>query len=101
MKLIIFMLAFVLSLVGCGAAVQPKARVEYIFVKVPKELTKKVPITAPPEPVYYSTLPWNSQEGTLIDLIQKHTKTIGVCNARIQSIEDWSVEQSGIYGPAP
>lgn len=106
MKLIISMLVLLLSCVGCGHT-PPKESIKYIFVSVPKEMTKRVSLTPPPNPVYYSALPWNtlnganSQEGELIALIQKHTTTIGVCNARIQSIENWSTNQAVIYNTVP
>lgn len=100
MKPIIAMLLLVLSLIGCNT-VPPAEKTVFKFIAVPKELTQKVPITAPPVPESYSVLTWDQKEEILTDLIQKHTESIGVCNARIGGVDSWSAMQSKIYAPTP
>lgn len=102
MKAILTALILAVLLSGCGLfkTKPPVDRIVYKFIRVPVELTGKVNITAPPEPVFYSKLPWNDQEALLIGLIQNHTRSIGVCNARLVGIGTWSVKQLNIYEPA-
>lgn len=82
---------------GCSTKpVVGKATV-FQFIKVPKELTKKVYLSRPPEPESYSLQVWTIQEGMLMDLIQNRTTEIGVCNARLSGIADWSDKEAIIY----
>lgn len=99
----LLLLAVLVSLLsGCGLFTRqpPQERVVYKFIRVPTELTQKVAITAPPEPVFYSKLPWDKQEELLMGLIQEHTKSIGTCNARLFGVDSWSGKQLKIYEPA-
>src|SRR4051794_26085915 len=86
-------------LAGCATPPEPQERITYRFVRVPMEMTEKVAVKAPPDPVYYSQLPWDKQEALLMDLIQSQTTALGVCNIRLGGISKWSDRQALIYGP--
>lgn len=101
MKAFLIALCLMLGLTGCGLLQpkQPTERVVYKFIHVPSEMSQKVSLTPPPEATLYSTLSWDKQEAVLVQLIQDHTQTIGMCNARLYSIADWSNKQIKIYEP--
>lgn len=84
-----------LFLTGCGTLFQkPQERVVYKYIPVPKETTRTVALAAPYDPDYYSVQPWPVKEQLLMDLIQKHTTSVGVCNARLKGVDLWSDQQS-------
>lgn len=102
MKSMIAILLLAVGLVGCGTTPPPpKERIVYKYIRVPVELTQKEPLPAPPEPVTYSVLSCEVKEKTLFDLLQEHTKTIGVLNGRLGGIDTWSTKQAKIYEAAP
>ena len=102
MRTIIAVIILALLLSGCGLfqTKQPEERTIYKFIRVPTEMTEKVSISPPPEPVYYSKLPWDKQEELLMFLLQDRMQQVGVCNARLRAINIWSVGQLKIYEPA-
>ncbi len=94
----LFLALIVLALlVGCGSTPVVKESTVYQFIKVPRELTNRVVLSRPPEPVYYSTLVWMIQEEILMNLIQARTTELGICNSRLGGVADWSTKQSMIY----
>lgn len=102
MKTLFAALAFAFGLAGCATQPPQIPTTEYRFVAVPTELTEHVTLTPPPEPVAYSQLTCDLKEATLINLVQERTAELGVANARLTGIRDWSVKQSQIYeAPAP
>lgn len=99
MKKLFFVLFLTLGLVSCKTAPiePPVEKIVYKFIAVPKELTKKVTLTAPPNPATYSVLPWDQKEEMLMGLIQNHAANITTCNIRLDAIDVWSLNQSKIY----
>ena len=102
MKTILVAIVISLLLSGCSLfqTKEPEVRTVYKFIRVPSEMSEKVSINPPPEPVYYSKLPWDKQEELLMSLVQDRMQQIGVCNARLQAIDTWSGKQLKIYEPA-
>lgn len=82
---------------GCATKPAPIERIQYIFVDVPTELTKRVKLSAPPDVEAYTKMTWDQKEETLIGVIQSRTKEVGVCNARLEGVDKWSFEQAKIY----
>lgn len=101
MRKFIFAMLVCIGLVGCNTPPVPTERIVDRFVKVPKELTEKVKVTAPFNPVTYSVLSFDEKEAMLHELIQKHVTSLGVCNARLDGIDAWSTKQTIIYSPTP
>jgi hypothetical protein len=103
MKYLLAAVVLAIGLAGCATgpqkAPEPEVQVVNKFVPVPVELTEKVALSAPPEPVAYSKLTCDAKEQTLVDLIQKRTEELGVANARLMGIADWSKQQAVIYAP--
>ena len=92
----VVLLGFLLT--GCATKGDTSGEtIKYEFVKVPKELTERVKLSPPPEPKSYSVMTWDQKEDTLIKLIQERTKEVGVCNAKLDGIDAWSLKQSAIY----
>lgn len=90
-------LSMLLVLAGCTTV-----KTEYItvkeFVPVPVELTPRVPLSAPFDPVAYSLQEnWEIKEGMLFELIQTRTTEVGVCNARLDGVNKWSLVNEKIY----
>jgi hypothetical protein len=103
MKAIFAILLLAVGLTGCGTT-QPKPpeeRIVYRYIRVPVELTQKVPLAAPPDPVAYSTWSCDIREKTLMDLLQERTTEVGVANTRLDGVDAWSAKQAKIYEPAP
>lgn len=103
MKTIIAFLLVAFALVGCGTTPQkpPEERIVYRYIKVPVEMTEKVPVAPPPNPIAYSNLSCDAQEKTLMDLLQERTTEVGIANDRLQGISTWSTKQATIYEAAP
>ena len=101
--LLTIVMAVTLSILlsGCSLFPQrdPVERIVYRYIRVPTEMTEKVAITAPPEPVYYSKLIWDKQEELLFGLTQAQMTQINICNARLESISAWNLKQLKIYEP--
>lgn len=90
-----------LLLTGCTTV-----KTEYItvekFIEVPAELTQRVPLSTPFDPVAYSLQEnWEVKEGMLFELIQSRTSEVGVCNARLGGVNKWSGINSSIYNGKP
>lgn len=101
MKTILVAILLCVVLSGCSLfqTKQLEERVVYKFILVPSEMTETVLINPPPEPVQYSKMTCDKQEELLISLLQDRTKQVGVCNARLRSINNWSDNQLKIYEP--
>lgn len=94
-KLILSGLLLVLA--GCTTVKKEYVTVEK-FTEVPVELTQRVPLATPFDPVAYSLQEnWEVKEGMLFELIQTRTSEIGVCNARLGGVNNWSIVNSKIY----
>lgn len=103
MKAFFAILLLAAGLTGCGTT-QPKPpaeRIVYRYIRVPVELTQKVPLASPPDPVAYSSLSCDAKEKTLMELIQQRTTEVGVANTRLDGVDAWSAKQAKIYEPAP
>lgn len=103
MKAFLAGLVLATGLSGCALApqkaVEPEVQIVNKFVPVPVEMTEKVHPAAPPEPVVYSQLSCDAKELTLVALIQQRTEELGIANARLLGIADWSKQQAVIYTP--
>lgn len=98
MKKLFAVLAFALGLAGCATPeIQTQTKIVYKFVPVPVEMTEKVHLSAPPEPAVYSKLSCDAKELALMDVIQARTTELGIANARLGGIANWSLQQKGIY----
>lgn len=77
-------------------------KTEYVnvdkFIVVPTELTERVSLSTPFDPVAYSLrYDWEVKEGMLFELIQTRTTEVGVCNARLNGVSTWSLNNNAIY----
>lgn len=90
------LLILVTLLSACGTVKTQYVNVEK-FIEVPAELTKKVSLSTPFDPVGYSVQDWGVQEGMLFELIQTRTTEVGICNARLNGVNTWSLTNSSIY----
>lgn len=90
-------LTLVALLIGCANKPVIVKEVEYVFIKVPTELTTPVTPTAPFDPVVYSQYNWDTKEKTLFDFINTRSTELGVCNARLTGVSTWSIKQKQIY----
>lgn len=99
--LALILAVLMLTLTGCGTfkRPEPQERIVYKYIPVPVELTTRVSLPAPPLPEAYASLPWGDQESILTRLLQEHMEIIGVCNARLSGISDWSDRQYRLYQP--
>lgn len=84
-------------LMGCATSPAPKPEIGYIFVKVPTTLTARVTPSLPFEAQYYSVQTTDVKEKMLFDLITQRTTELGVCNARLDGVNSWSITQAIIY----
>jgi hypothetical protein len=103
MKAIFAILLLAVGLTGCGTT-QPKPpaeRVVYRYIRVPSEMTQKVLLASPPNPVAYSSLSCDVKEKTLMDLLQERTTEVGIANTRLEGVDAWSAKQAKIYEAAP
>lgn len=103
MKSFLAGLVLAIGLSGCALgpqkAPEPEVQIVNKFVPVPVEMTDAVHPSPPPEPVAYSKLTCDAKEMTLMDLIQKRTEELGIANARLMGIADWSKQQAVIFTP--